>query len=187
MEVWKDIKEYEGFYQISSYGRVRNSKDEIIAQRSDKNGYKVINLSKKGTKKTYRVHRLVAETFIENPNNFPEINHKDETRDNNHVENLEWCDRKYNNNYGHKIEKSAAYMKANGPKGKDNYFSSHIFVGANHARSKSVIQMDHAGNIIATYDCARSAAESVNCSPSAITAVCRGEREQAKGYIWQYK
>ena len=187
MEIWKDIAGYEGLYQVSSYGRVRNSEGEILKQRLDHNGYYMINLSNKGTKKTHKVHRLVGIAFIENPNNLPEINHRDECSKNNHAENLEWCDRQYNNSYGHRPEKMSVYMKEHAPKGKDNYFYGKRFLGADHARSKRVLQLDNNGNVLATFECTRSAAESVNCSPSAIGLVCRGKRLTAKGYKWKYE
>lgn len=184
--MWKDIEGYEGYYQISSYGNVKNNKGEIIKQRDDKNGYKVVNLSKSGVKKTYKVHRLVGNAFIENPNNLPEINHKDEVKDNNRVENLEWCTHAFNYNYGHRIEKQAAALKET-VKGSNNYFYDKHFLGSEHPRSKEVLQMDYQGNVLNVFDCTRSAAESVNCTPAAISAVCRGVRQSAKGFIWKYK
>ena len=109
-EIWKDIKDYEGLYQVSNYGRVRSldrydnvgrsRKGSIMTVTDNGKGYRAISLSKNGARKTYKVHRLVAEAFIPNNDNLPQINHKDENRYNNHVDNLEWCSSKYNNNYG---------------------------------------------------------------------------------------
>lgn len=108
--IWRDIKGYEGIYQISNYGEVmrlmsydskghlRNSR--ILKQQKNKYGYLQIGLHKNGKEKKYLIHRLVAETFIENPYNHPEVNHKDENKKNNSVSNLEWCNRIYNVNYG---------------------------------------------------------------------------------------
>ena len=103
MEVWKDIKGYEGIYQISSCGRVRSlhyKKNKILKLTQDKYGYYQINLCKNNKVKNLKVHRLVAEAFIDNPNNYPEVNHKDENKTNNKIDNLEWCTHYYNNNYG---------------------------------------------------------------------------------------
>ena len=105
MEVWKDIKGYEGTYQVSSYGRVR-SKNGIRKPQRDKYGYYQIGLHKNGNRKFFKVHRLVAQAFIPNINNFPQINHKDEDKSNNKVNNLEWCTNKYNMNYGTRNEKA---------------------------------------------------------------------------------
>lgn len=113
--IWKDIGGYEGIYQISNFGEVmrlmsydsrnhlRNSK--ILKQRKNKYGYMVVGLHKNGKENKYLVHRLVAQTFIPNSNNFPEINHIDENKQNNSIPNLEWCDRKYNVNYGNAQKK----------------------------------------------------------------------------------
>lgn len=111
-EIWKDIKGYEGYYQVSNYGRVKSSPRIIV--RGDINqpiktrirksfitmGYLKLGLSKKGKTENVFVHRLVAEAFIPNPNNYPQVNHKNENKTDNRVENLEWCDSRYNNNFG---------------------------------------------------------------------------------------
>ena len=119
VEEWKDIKGYEGLYQVSNKGNVRTlehtvvdklGRTKLVKGRNLKihtypNGYKDVMLQHKGVAKRYLVHKLVAEAFIPNPENFSEVNHKDESRDNNVVTNLEWCSRKYNCNYGSCIEK----------------------------------------------------------------------------------
>lgn len=105
MEEWKDIIDYEGLYQISNYGRVKSlgndktKKEKILKFGKDKDGYLQVHLCKNGKKKTCKVHRLVAQAFIPNPNNYEEINHKNENREMNTVENLEWCTRQYNVEY----------------------------------------------------------------------------------------
>ena len=113
-EVWKDIEGYEGIYQVSSLGRVRSldrvytmkngrpySRKGILMQlREEKHGYIEVKLCLQYKKKNHKVHRLVAQAFIENPHNLPFINHKDENKQNNRVENLEWCTPLYNSNYG---------------------------------------------------------------------------------------
>ena len=105
MEEWKDIKGYEGIYQISNKGRVKSlgnnkTKKEKILRPRKINGYFSVRLCKKGEKpKEFNIHRLVAEHFIPNPDNLPVVNHKDENKLNNNVENLEWCTVAYNVNY----------------------------------------------------------------------------------------
>ena len=116
-EIWKDVAGYEGFYQVSNKGNVRSvaRKDSIgrkrdgriLKPRYDKDGYLNVGLCKNGKSKTKNVHRLVAESFIPNPKGFLEINHKDESKSNNRVENLEWCTREHNMNHGTLIERSS--------------------------------------------------------------------------------
>lgn len=113
MENWRDVPGYEGLYQVSDHGNVRSIARRItdthctrhfsgrlLKQFLDHNGYKVVTLSKQGLLKQIKVHRLVAMAFIPNPKNYPQVNHKDEDATNNLVCNLEWCDGKYNSNYG---------------------------------------------------------------------------------------
>jgi hypothetical protein len=113
-EIWKDVVEYEGFYQVSNLGQVkglerksnkvgnttRTIKEKILTPVISKEGYAYVSLCIKGIIKRKRIHRLVAQAFIPNPNNYPEVNHKDENRLNNDVSNLEWCSNYYNQNYG---------------------------------------------------------------------------------------
>lgn len=117
-EIWKDIEGYNGYHQISNYGRVKScdrisnnrrgnylKKSKILKTSVDNDGYIHVTLCKNGERKTFTIHKLVATSFIENPFNLLEINHKDENKANNNVENLEWCTRKYNLNYGNRMKK----------------------------------------------------------------------------------
>ena len=114
-EVWKEITGYEGLYMISDKGNVhsverrdsmgRKCGGRTLTPSYDKDGYLKVVLCKNGMMYHKRLHRLVAETFIPNPNNFPQVNHIDEVKDNNNVNNLEWCTSKYNNNHGTRNER----------------------------------------------------------------------------------
>lgn len=118
LEIWRDVPGYEGLYMVSNTGKImsfqkvglfgKNNNGRLLKQRTDKFGYKFVFLSKDGIKKRGSVHRLVAMAFIPNPDNLPQVNHKDETRDNNVIGNLEWCTVVYNNRYGNRRQKSSA-------------------------------------------------------------------------------
>ena len=163
-EIWKPIKGYEGLYEVSNWGRVKSLKfgKERILKPSIRHGYYFVGLSKNGIVKTYQVHRLVAEAFIDNPNNYKEVNHKDENKLNNSVENLEWCDRLYNVRYGTGIERRSK------------------------TQSKPVLQYDLEGNLIREWksvtECGMNGYNYGN-----VAACCRGELKTYKGSIWKYK
>ena len=114
-EQWKSVEGYEDLYEVSNLGRIRSlpqkgkgRRNKVIIRRpSIRSGYQVMCLSKNGKQKTHSVHRLVAAAFVNNPYGYSEINHKDEDKTNNIASNLEWCDRKYNVNYGHRTEKTS--------------------------------------------------------------------------------
>ena len=116
-EIWKDVVGYEGLYQVSDRGNVSSivRKDSIgrkcggiiLRPIPDANGYIRVSLCKNGKVKKKLIHRLVLEAFVENPNNLPEVNHLDENKANNELSNLEWCDIRYNSNYGTRNERSA--------------------------------------------------------------------------------
>ena len=115
MEEWKNVIGYEGLYEVSNKGNVRNVRRNTLLKLSkNKYGYIQVYLYKNGIKTGLTVHRLVAEAFIENPDNLPEVNHKDEDKTNNRVENLEWCSHKYNVNYGHRTENAINTRVKNG-------------------------------------------------------------------------
>lgn len=100
MEIWKEIEGYKGLYEVSTLGMVRSLTRNKMLNSEIRCGYKRVTLTKGKTKKHFLVHRLVAKAFLPNPDNLPEVNHRDEDKINNHVTNLEWCTRLYNNNYG---------------------------------------------------------------------------------------
>ncbi len=102
-EIWKDIEGFEGEYMISNLGRVKSLKSNIILRQFEyRGGYLEVHLRKPKIKVHKKVHRLVAEAFLANPNHYKEVNHKDENKQNNMVNNLEWCSRSYNNTYNNR-------------------------------------------------------------------------------------
>ena len=175
-EIWKDVVGYEGLYQVSNLGRVKSlprhlvvgwadyiSKEKILKQSEHRQGYKYVWLHKNKEKKIFKIHRLVAEAFIPNPHNFQCINHKDENKANNFVDNLEWCNHSYNNNYGDRNNK---VRKAN---------------------CKIVLQYTLNGKFIKEWNGTREAGRELNISCNCISAVCLGKRKTAGGFIWKYK
>ena len=119
METWRDILGYEGQYMVSDQGRIKSLERKVkyshgertipeqIKKTDNLRGYQKVLLWNGGVSKHYQVHRLVAQAFIPNPDNLPQVNHKDENPSNNTVENLEWCSAKYNCNYGTAIKRRA--------------------------------------------------------------------------------
>lgn len=106
MEEWRAVPGYEGLYEVSNMGNVRNVRRNTLLKLSKTNdGYIQVWLYKNGIRNRFQVHRLVCQAFLPNPDNLPQVNHRDEVKINNRVENLEWCDGKYNVNYGTRQER----------------------------------------------------------------------------------
>lgn len=185
IEIWKDILGYEGLYQVSNLGDVRglnyrrSGELKLLKQNTTKEGYKRVMLSKNGKKKNYWVHRLVAIAFISNPNNYKEVNHKDENPSNNNVKNLEWCTHVYNMNYGTRNERAKKKISET-RKGK--------YKGKDNPVSKPILMHDKEGNFIKRFDCIADANEyfGKNRYCSNIYMCLTGRRKTAYGYVFKY-
>ena len=183
IEIWKDIENYEGKYQVSNLGRVRSlerdvfnyrgtlmhhMEEKILVQRIGKRGYAYVNLYLNGKAKTIKTHRLVAMAFLPNPENKPMVNHKDEVKTNNVVDNLEWCDNKYNANYGTRneriIQNRRSYKLGNAPKAKPVFCEE----------------------LNKTFDCAKRAEQELGIWGTSIIKVCKGKAKTTGGFHWKY-
>ena len=193
-EIYKDIEGYEGLYQVSNIGNVKSlnynkTKKENVLKPAIRNGYLKVDLCKNKTRKTYSVHRLVAQAFIENPNNYPMINHKDESRTNNVFTNLEWCDNKYNSNYGSRNERlGKAISKALTNNQKHSKAVSKALKN-NPNISKSVGAYKD-GNLVMTFP-STAEARRQGYNEGAVAACCRNcfnrlGNNVYKGYTWKY-
>ena len=166
MEIWKDIEGYKG-YQVSNLGRIKSlnyrgtGKEAILFQTQNKSGYMQTMLCKDGKQKACRVHRLVAQAFVPNYGNLPEVNHIDENKQNNTADNLEWCDRIYNVRYGTGIQRARAQL------------------------AKPVEQLTLDGEVVGRWESTREA-ERNGFNSSAICAVCKGKKHSYKGFLWRY-
>lgn len=179
----RDIAGFPG-YKISDDGRVwsdngRWGRCGWLKGRLSTNGYLKVVLCVNGRQCEKLVHRLVAEAFLPNPEGLPEINHKDECKTNNIVDNLEWCTRKYNNNYGTHNERALA---------KYNTPEAHAKTKATKQRlyGKPVAQLTLDGQEIARFCCMREAARQTGFDQGGIGNVCRGKLKTYKGYRWRY-
>jgi 16S rRNA A1518/A1519 N6-dimethyltransferase RsmA/KsgA/DIM1 with predicted DNA glycosylase/AP lyase activity len=175
LEQWKDIKGYEGLYQVSNEGQVktlsrkalrrynsyRTLTERILKPQNDV--YLHVTLYKEGRGKVKAIHKLVAEAFIPNPNKYPQVNHKDENKHNNSVDNLEWCSRLYNANYGTSRKRISNKL------------------------NKSVQQFDLDGNFVAEYNSLKQLKELTGFDQGLVSCVCRGIYKQCYGYKFKYK
>lgn len=170
-EIWKDVKCYEGYYQVSNLGRIRSLnrkvfkskhqielKGKILNLTQNNSGYFGVNLCVNNKRKKFLIHRLVAISFIPNPNNFDCINHKDEDKSNNCIDNLEWCNHKYNNNYGS--------------------FKSRI----SQKNSKPVICLE----LDKKFKNQTEAANYFNLKQAAISFCCYNPNRTSGGYHWKF-
>lgn len=169
-ELWKDIPEYEGLYQISNRGRVKSFRQStkygkaaeyILKPTVANNGYCQVTLYGAGKRKKFLVHRLVANAFIPNPDNLPQVNHKDEDRLNNAVNNLEWCSALYNNMYGTARLRSIDTV------------------------STPIEQLTLDGKVVAVYRSTRIAAELLSFNRGTIKSACN-KGSIGYGYYWRY-
>lgn len=178
-EVWRDIKGYEGLYQASNLGNVRNAKTKrILKQAKDKCNYCIVSLSKQSKHKTITVHTLVAKTFIIKPNQNQklQVNHKDGNKSNNNANNLEWITPSQNLKHAYK----------NGLKRINDWQKKFI---ANQGRklSKKTIQYDLNGIFIKEWNCVRDIERELKISNESISHCCTGKTKTAGGYKWKYK
>ena len=176
-EEFRDVPNYEGLYQISNYGRVKTLqrevkntnysyrivKEKILRESQCVNYYYYVILYKNQIPRPFRIHRLVAEVFISNPNKLPQVNHKDENKTNNRVDNLEWCSHKYNMNYGTSIKRTSEKHK------------------------KKVVQYNKQNEIVEEYNSLKEAEIKIGIDSSSIMRCCQGKQGTCGGYIWKYK
>lgn len=196
-EIWKDVVGYEGLYQVSNLGRVRScdrktrNRNGVVTKRGRLlsffyyGGYLNVSLCMGGNKQNKKIHRLVAEAFIANPNNYPIINHKDENKLNNNANNLEWCTYSYNTLYGSGIEKrrntyqktgigKLAAQKANRTKLRNNAINA----------PRPVNQYSLDGQKIARYESTEEASRITGIPSYVIRKCCKGGICRNKKYTW---
>ena len=161
-EIWRDIDGYEGLYQISNKGRVKslyNGSERLLKSYDNGDGYLKVQLYKNTAAQHRLVHRLVAEAFIPNSQNKPQVNHKDENKKNNCVENLEWIACIDNCNYGTRNERI----------------------------SRKILQYSKSGEFIREWQSAAEVERVLGIDNSNITKCCKGKRKYAGSFIWRYK
>lgn len=177
IEEWKDIQGYEGVYQVSNFGRVKSLeryrinnggtktlvKERILKPSTNNKGYSRVELSNKTARKPYLVHRLVAEAFIENPNNLPEVNHKDENKSNNRADNLEWITQKENLNYGTRNHRVSL------------------------TKGSPAVALDDENNIIMEFHSISEASRQTGIPQQNISRCIKGKVPHAGGYVWKLK
>ena len=171
-EVWKDIPGFKGLYQVSNMGRIKSFRKSskfgcpaefILKNTVANNGYAQVTLYSDKKRSKILVHRLVADAFIPNPNNYPQVNHIDENPLNNCVDNLEWCTAKYNNDFG------TARLRASITKSE-----------------KKVEQYLPTGEFLACYVCMSVASRITGISKHKIKDCCLGHSKTGGNYVWKY-
>ena len=174
-EIWKEIDGYPD-YRISNYGRVMSLKrglKRVLKPQKDKDGYLICSLWENNKGKTLKIHRLVAEAFIPNPDNKTEIDHINTDKTDNRVENLRWVTNKENMNNPITRQNCS----------KNNYCKGRM--GSKHHNSIPIYQLTKEGEIIKKWECAATVAKELNISSIGIRRCCQGKAFTAGGYVWK--
>ena len=173
-EIWRDVKGYEGLYAVSNLGRVKSlgndksRREKILRPCNNMRGYLQINLWKGGERKLHYIHRLVLSTFSPCENSHElQVNHIDENKLNNSIENLEWCDSSYNINHGTRNKRSAEK-------------------NTNGKLSIPIVQLSREGKYIRSYKSSHDAAREGGYHQGSIIACCRGRQKTHGDYKWMY-
>lgn len=165
-EIWKDITGYKGLYQISSLGRVKSSRHDIILKTYVNRGYHQVHLSKNNIKSSRTIHRLVAEASIPNPENKPQVNHIDEDKSNNSMSNLNWMTAKENSNHGTR--------------------SLRVGVASGKTRSKPVKAINVTSGVTLKFESAAQCAKILSVSQGNVTRTLKGRSKTVGGYYVEY-
>ena len=165
-ESWCPVKNYENLYDVSDQGRVKSigyGDDRILRPGRNGRGYLKVGLYKNGERKCYDIHRIVAQAFIPNPQNLPEVNHKDENKTNNSVQNLEWCSSKYNANFGTRTQRISIKL------------------------SKPVLQYTKSGKLVREWKSTHDVERNLGYFHNSISNCCNGKLKYAYNFIWKFK
>lgn len=170
-EIWKPVKGYEGLYEVSNKGNIKSlnynktGNEKVLRPADNGRGYLYVVISKNGERKNMLIHRAVAEVFLENPYNLPQVNHRDEDKTNNSVENIEFCSCKYNLEYS-KVSQKAVEVT-----------------------SKPVIQFTKDGRFVSEYKNIREAERYTGIHHNQISRCCLGRKhyKSAGNYKWKFK
>lgn len=162
-EIWKPVNGYETLYEVSDLGNVRNARrKKLLSPYTGNSGYKRVKLYRYGIRERFLVHRLVAQVFIPNPQNLPQVNHKDENKTNNRADNLEWCDNKYNMNYGTRTKRAS--------------------------ETKSLtVYMYNEGGLCGLWPSASECHRITGYNRGKIGLCCLGKHKKYKGFKWSYE
>lgn len=180
-EIWKDIKGYKGLYQVSNLGRVKSlsrkiwngfvnyqSKELLLKPSANHKGYLQVILYKSGVQSNKRIHRLVAEAFLFNPNDYPQVNHEDGDKQNNCVDNLSWCNNSINQRHAF-----------------EHGLKRHMY-GKDNSKARKINQYDLDGNFIKTWGCIKDICDEMGIHYSSIIRCCNGTFKTCHGYKWEY-
>jgi hypothetical protein len=174
MEIFKDIEGYDGLYQVSNLGRVKsfnkNKKGKLLTPTFNRKGYTMVHLSG-DVNKNITIHRLVAQAFLPNPENKPQVNHINGVKHDNRCENLEWNTPSENLLHAHRI----------------GLAKGHSIKGEYHPLSKPVVQMTLDNIIVSNFAGASEAARQIGINQGGISQCCNGKCRTYYGFKWQYK
>lgn len=188
-EEWKPVPGYEGYYSVSNQGRVYSERSGIVLKPKHSKGYLRVGLSVDGFVRNTPIHRLVALAFIPNPDNKPTVNHINENKEDNRVENLEWATTREQNIHGTRIERAMAHTDWIARNMKTDYkavAAKHNYHEMNRSQMKPVLQFSREGFFIAQYNGVAEAARKVGVLASHICCCLKGRRKSCGGYQWKY-